>query len=186
MTIFIVLICAIIALGFGAASAWSDFRHLIIPNLYSIFIVATFVPAFLAVTFLAPESTYFDTWKSHILAAVMIFIITYALFFFKLFGGGDAKLLSALALWVGLSGLIPLLFAMAMMGAVLSISTLALRQWKPVKNPTKDSWIEKAQNGENKVPYGVAIFVGAVTSFWQIGYLQPEIISTLASSAGGQ
>jgi len=182
MTIFIVIVCAIIALGFGAASAWSDFRHLIIPNLYSIFTIAAFIPAYLAVMFLAPDSDYFSKWQSHILAFVIVFIVTYALFFFKLFGGGDAKMLSAFSLWVGMSGLVSFLFSMALTGAVLSLATLSLRRWKPVKNPIKDSWIEKAQKGENKVPYGIAIFLGAIISFWQIGYLQPETFSNLSLS----
>ncbi len=183
--IFIVTFCTIVALGFGAASAWSDVNRLIIPNLYSILIIAAFIPAFLFVNFLAPDSSYFASWKSHAVALVIVFSITYAMFYFGVFGGGDAKLISAFSLWAGVAGLIPLLFFTALGGALVSIATLALRKWKPVKKTVKDSWIEKAQQGENKVPYGVAIFVGALVSFWQVGYIQPESIAQLAAQSMG-
>ena len=120
---------------------------------------------FAATYFLAPDLEYFYSWKNHLGALAIIFAVTYALFFFKVLGGGDAKLASAFALWVGLSGLTPFLFYMSVAGALLSIIILSLRRWKPVKEPTKDSWIDRAQKGSNEVPYGIAIFIGAILSF---------------------
>ena len=179
--VFFIVFCTIVALGFGGAAAWSDCRRLIIPNIYTFCIGAAFVPAYLAVTFLAADGDYFFSWKSHLVAALGMFVVTYLLFYFRLIGGGDSKLLSVYALWVGLAGLVPFLVMMSLMGGLLGIATLALRKWKPFKDPAKGSWIDKAQSGAQEVPYGIAIFVGAVITFWQIGYLK---LSELVALAG--
>lgn len=179
--VFIIVFCALVALGFGAASAWSDVRTLTIPNLYVAYIGAAFIPAFVISKFFAGDAFIFSSLISHIGAGVLMMGITYALFVLKLIGGGDSKLLSVYALWTGLSGLMPLLFLMAVVGGILGGATLMLKKYKPVKKPQKNSWIEKAQKGSQDVPYGVAISTGAVFSFWQVGYINPDVLIALAS-----
>lgn len=183
--VFVIVFCAIVALGFGAAAAWSDYSRMVIPNIYTVCIGAAFVPAFVMASVLASEASFFASWKSHLIAAFFVFGVTYLLFYFKLIGGGDSKLLSVYALWVGLSGIMPLLFFMALTGGVLGLATLGLRKWQPVKQPAKDSWVEKAQTGKQDVPYGIAIFVGALVSFWSTGYLQIGSLIELASNGAG-
>ncbi len=183
--VFIITFCIIVALGFGAAAAWSDFNRLIIPNIYAALVGAAFIPAFLTITFLAPEVSFFGSWKSHLIALVFMFLVSYSLFHFRMIGGGDAKLLSVFALWAGVKGLMPLLFIMAVMGGVLGGVTLVLNKWKPVKNPQENSWIARSQTGAKDVPYGIAIFAGAVFSFWQAGYLQPTELIALAMETLG-
>ncbi|MCI5060764.1 MAG: prepilin peptidase [Alphaproteobacteria bacterium] len=180
--VFLTVFCVIVALGFGAASSWSDFMRMSIPNNYVVAVVLSFIPAFLLLMFFVPEADYFSTWVSHLLGGVIVFVVTYALFHFGLIGGGDAKLLSAYGLWVGLAGLMPFLFFMALMGGILGVVTLYLNKNTLVKAPVPESWIDKAQKGEKKVPYGGAIFVGAVVAFWQLGYIQPENLIELASA----
>lgn len=179
MLLFIVIFCVIVALGLGFAAAWSDFKGMTIPNLYSGLIVVSFVPAFLAVQFFNPDSEYFSGWISHLLSLAVVFSITYALFAAKIFGGGDAKMCSAYALWLGVQGLAPFLFLMAIVGGVLGLATLALAKYKPLKSPVKDSWIDKAQGGSKEVPYGIAITVGAIGAFFYSGFLSPEVITSL-------
>lgn len=179
--VFIIVFCAIIALGFGAAAAWSDYTRLSIPNLYVGLVGAAFVPAFLIFTFFAPEMGVFASWKSHLLSGGIMLAATYALFHFKIIGGGDSKLLSVFALWVGLNGLMSLLFFMSLIGGVLGVATLLLKKYKPVKKPLKNSWVAKAQGGDQAVPYGIAIFIGALMAFWNVGYINPSEIFELAS-----
>ncbi|NCO04423.1 MAG: hypothetical protein GW903_09555 [Alphaproteobacteria bacterium] len=174
MVLFLVIFCVIIALGFGFAAAWSDFKGLIIPNLYSLLILAAFVPAYAAVHFLAPESGYFQGWASHLISFGAVFIITYGLFAIKALGGGDAKLCSVYALWVGLGGIAPFLFFMGITGGVLGLVTLYLNKHQPVKKPNKDSWIGRAQKGKRDVPYGIAITIGAMIAFIYTGYITPQ------------
>ena len=185
MLLFIVIFCVIVALGFGFAAAWSDLKGMTIPNLYSGLIVASFVPAFLAVQIFNPESAYFAGWISHLLSMAIVFAITYGLFAANMFGGGDAKMCSAYALWVGIQGLAPFLFFMGIVGGVLGLATLALAKHKPIKKPIKGSWIDKAQKGGKEVPYGIAIAVGAIFSFFYSGYLSPNGIMSLVQTSGG-
>lgn len=183
--LFISVFCALIALGFGGAAAWSDYTRMSIPNLYSVAIIVSFIPVFLATTFLAPDVKFFGTWQTHLITFVGVFGFTYLLFALKLIGGGDSKLITAYALWTGLAGLMPFLFFMALVGGVLGLVTLGLARSKPVKKPASGSWIDKAQEGKREVPYGIAIFVGALISFWQVGYLQPDTLMALVTQTTG-
>lgn len=180
LSLLVISFCTIIALGFGAASALSDLNRLIIPNNYVMFILGAFVVAFLAALILVPEAEFFLSWKNHLLSGGLTFIVTFVMFHFKAIGGGDAKLLSVYAFWTGLGGLMSLVFFMALVGGLLGGMTLLFNKKKLVKNPKEGSWIARAQSGEKQVPYGVAIFVGALISFWSVGYLQPEQLMKLA------
>lgn len=183
--LFTIVFCAIVALGFGAAAAWSDFSRLTIPNVYVLSIAIAFVPAFAAAKIFASETSFFSAWTSHLIAGFAVFAVTYVLFYFRVIGGGDAKLLTVYGLWAGLSGLMPLFFYMALIGGCLALSTIALGKWKPIDGPAKGSWIERAQSGAQEVPYGIAIFVGAIVAFYEIGYLQPgELMELVRASQG--
>jgi len=183
--LFILVFCALIALGFGGAAAWSDYTRMNIPNLYSIAIILSFIPAFLAMKFLAPETVYFDSLQNHVITFFAIFAFTYVLFVLKFIGGGDSKLITAYALWTGFQGLMPFLFFMALIGGILGLITLFLGKTKLVKKPKRGSWIAKAQSGKREVPYGIAIFSGAIIAFWQINYLEPETLISLVTQTTG-
>lgn len=179
--VFIIVFSAIIALGFGAASALSDVNKMTIPNPYVVFVAASFFPAFIIVKLFGGDAVIFSSALSHLGTGVAVLGATYVLFTLKLIGGGDSKMISAYAMWTGLSGLMPLLFIMAVVGGLLGLTTLALKKYKPVSKPTEGSWIAKAQGGAQDVPYGVAIFSGALFAFWQIGYINPSVLISLIS-----
>ena len=179
--VFITVFCVVVALGFGAASARSDFMCMTIPNSYVLAVVVSFFPAFFLLSIFAPEVGFFSSWVSHLLGGGVLFALTYALFHFGFIGGGDAKMLSAYGLWVGVGELLAFLFFTALAGGLLGAVTLYLEKKKPLKIDGGDGWLAKAQAGERKVPYGVAIFLGALITFWQLGYIQPESLIMLAS-----
>lgn len=117
-----------------------------------------------------------------------MFLITFVLFYFKKIGGGDAKLISVFSLWAGVSGLMPLLFIMAIMGGVLGAVTLVVGKYRPAKENSillKSQWLLGAQSGAREVPYGIAIFTGALFAFWQAGYIQPTGLMALAQETMG-
>jgi prepilin peptidase CpaA len=180
MLVFIVIFSVIVAIGFGLASAWSDFKGFTISNIYALGVILAFVPAFLAVTLMAPDMGYFASWKSHLLSAGSVFAVTFLLFTTKVIGAGDSKLCTAYALWTGLLGLPSLLFFMTVCGGLLGLITLALRKWKPVKDPCQGGWFDRAQQGASEVPYGIAIVFGAIIAFIQEGYFSPAALAGLA------
>ena len=77
-----------------------------------------------------------------------------ALFAMKWFGGGDAKLYAAVALWFPLQKGPFLLFYVGMAGLVLAIMFMLTRRF------TKGA--DGKKRTERRIPYGVAIAVGAI------------------------
>lgn len=185
MLVFIVIFCVIVALGFSLASAWSDWGGMVIPNVYPAGILLSFVIAYGAAYFLAPEAGYFDTIKNHALAFAIVFGITFVLFSLNMIGAGDSKMLSAVAVWAGFGGIFPLLFWMSIVGGLLGLIALFLKKRMPVKAPKEGSWVDRVQKGESAVPYGIAIAAGAVVAFYQIGYFDPENLQLLAHAGMG-
>ena len=171
--IFCFLVVAIV----GALSARSDFCGLKIPNWHSAAVIVVFV-VFYGVLWLVGRDDVVMSLSSHILSALIVFGVTLAMFASGALGAADSKLGTAFALWVGLKGLMPFLFYMALTGGVLALFALALRKWKPIAEPAKGGWVASVQGGESKVPYGIAIVIGALASFVKIGYFDSEVLTS--------
>lgn len=157
-------------LGMSVLAARSDYNGFKIPNIVPVVIVGAFVVAFGVLELTGQRDVFFKPIGSHIGAALLVLMVTGAMFALKQLGAGDSKFATAIALWVGLSGLVPFLFYMVLAGGVIAAASLALRKWKPVQNPVEGSWIDAAQKGSGNVPYGIAIAVGAFAGFYLCGY----------------
>ncbi|MGQ0526922.1 MAG: A24 family peptidase [Alphaproteobacteria bacterium] len=181
LLLIIFLACIFVAVGAGLLASLSDFKGLTIPNSYSVIIIAAFCAAYLSLWFFG-RGEVFSPLLSHGLSALFIFVLTAALFATKIMGGGDSKLASAYALWVSLVGLVPFLFYTTLTGGVLGLISLVLLKWKPVKNAQAGSWIARVQAGESKVPYGIAIVIGALASFCNLGYFELETLRSFLGS----
>jgi prepilin peptidase CpaA len=81
--------------------------------------------------------------------ALAAFVVLAALFAFKVMGGGDVKLLTALALWIPLFQFLQLLVVMSLAGGALTIFAVA---WH----------VMRRQRDRIAVPYGVAIAFGGL------------------------
>lgn len=170
-----------VALGVGVMSAHSDVKGMTIPNFHGVIIICAFVLCYGALWLGGYQEAFYPI-VSHLLSFGIVFGATVALFALKLIGAGDSKLASAYAVWFGVPGLIPFLFYMALVGGVLGLFALLIRKFKFFKDPKPDSWIAQVQGGENKVPYGVAIVIGALASFIKIGYLNVDNFSLFIAS----
>jgi prepilin peptidase CpaA len=132
--------------AFAALLVWAaltDARGYFIPNKLP-----------LAIAALAP--TY---WLSHSVSAfpalavgAAVFGLGLILFARGLLGGGDVKLMSAVALWAGPALVLPFLFATAIMGGVLSLAMLPIFKWRG----------GSATLAQTSVPYGIAISAGGL------------------------
>jgi len=76
--------------------------------------------------------------------ALLAFVVLAGLFALKLMGGGDVKLLTALALWLAPMSFVKLLIIMSLIGGVL---TILMAMWHFTVTRRRDA----------KIPYGVAI-----------------------------
>ena len=84
--------------------------------------------------------------------AVAVFALFAVLFAAGAMGGGDVKLIAALALWLPLGGILVLLVVMALAGGVLTLVMLVLHR-------------RAGRPGQPEIPYGVAI---AAAGLWVI------------------
>lgn len=181
VALIVFLTCLFVAVAIGAMAAWSDIKGLIIPNWHSGVIIVSFFAAFVFMHLLG-HPDIFSGILSHLVAALVVFAITATLFGLKTIGAADSKLSTAYAFWVGVAGLPAFLFYMSVAGGLVGLGAIALQKWQPVKNPSPGGWVARVQAGENKVPYGVAIAVGALASFVKLGYFDGAILTLLGHS----
>lgn len=165
----------LVVLGLCGLAAWSDFKGFRIPNIISVIIAASFFVVFGVLTLTEQRHVVFGPILLHVGAAGVVFLVTGLLFALKQLGAGDSKFATAVALWLGLTGLVPFLFYMAFTGGLIGVASIYLKKKKPLKNPPAGSWPDKAQQGHPSVPYGIAIAVGTFAGFIFRGYLSPSV-----------
>jgi len=84
--------------------------------------------------------------------AFMVFAVFVGLFMIGGMGGGDVKMIGAVALWASPLMLLPMLMVMAICGGALSLAMLIHKYWRGATEPPE-------------VPYGVAI---AAAGLWML------------------
>lgn len=96
-----------------------------------------------------------------VLFGVAILLVGFFLFQAKVFGGGDAKLIAAAAIWTGPAAFIPLIFWTAAAGGVMALAMLAARQFIP-QTETNPGFVNRLLMRQNGIPYGLAILAGGL------------------------
>lgn len=142
-----------------AVAACSDFLTMLIPNRISAILLASFfVVAPLAGLGLTDIAT-------HAAAGLVVFSVCFTLFALNVMGGGDAKLLTASAVWFGLTfSLVEFLIYVSFLGGVLTLVILSLRAHT---NTILASGLPVPSHLmlEKKVPYGIAIGAAAFMAY---------------------
>jgi len=142
-----------------AVAACSDFLTMLIPNRVSAILLASF---FIVAPLVGLGMTEI---AMHLAAGAIVFSACFALFAFNVMGGGDAKLLTASAVWFGLTfSLIEFLVYVSFLGGVLTLAILSLRAHTnsilASGLPMPDSLVMA-----KKIPYGIAIGIGAFMAY---------------------
>ncbi|EQB11951.1 peptidase [Sphingobium quisquiliarum P25] len=140
------LLCALGLLLVGASV--TDLRSRIISNRLNLSIAAM-APLW----WLANGLPLWPGMAAQLALAVAVFAIFAALFALGCMGGGDVKMLGALALWFPWQALLSMLMVMAVLGGVVTIVTVVHHRMT-------------RRLGQPQIPYGVAISVAAL---WLIG-----------------
>lgn len=150
-------------------AAIEDVRAFRIPNWTSVVIALAFFPyaALHRPLVYAPDLDGTTVNLGiHLAIAAVVFLVTATLWRFKLLGGGDVKLLSAISLWLGPTLIMPFLFITAVASVAIAGPLLLLRSkgaligsgWMPV--PVLRRCAAIAETG--KVPYALPITVAAL------------------------
>lgn len=141
ITIFV--IAAILA-ALLLRALWGDFRARDIPNWLVLTVGGLALPWWWAIGLpLWPDIAI------QLGAAIVIFAIACGIFALGGMGGGDVKLLTALALWFRPILLFEVLVVMSLVGAVVTIIFAV------------SHWMRKAE-GRAEIPYGIAISVAGL------------------------
>ena len=135
-----------------AFAAVHDIHRLTIPNWLNLTLVALFVPAAFV------SGLPLEMIGGHVMAAALAFLAAFGLFAFNIFGGGDAKMIPAVMLWIGPSAAIEFVAAMAIAGGLCAFLVLIVRKTMPVE--VLPGSVRAPFEKDGGVPYGVAIAIG--------------------------
>ncbi len=160
LTFYLTGLLATLTAAFTAALY--DLAAYRIPNILSGVVIAGFLVAYSGFYLTSGGAPlWMGSLSAHGLAAGIMFIVTFLLFATRVMGAGDAKLSSALALWLlPHPGLALFVVYTSFFGGGLAVATLFLHRFKPFSGVREGSWIAAAQAGKNRIPYGVAIAGG--------------------------
>ena len=143
-------------------AALTDLTSFTIPNRISAFLVLAFFPTALALSRGGGEIGV------DVMVCFVALIAGMAMFAVGWIGGGDAKLLAAASLWLGLPAMPVFLLVTALAGGALAmLLTNARSPWVQPYLGGAPGWIARLATPGADVPYGVAIATGALVAFPQ-------------------
>jgi prepilin peptidase CpaA len=138
------------------AAAAGDALYFRIPNQLVLLIAGLFLPVALVAGLGLPAI------GTHLAISGAVLLGGFLLFALGLFGGGDAKLLAAAALWLGWPALLPFLVWTALAGGLLGM-LIGLRV-------LFDRFVRKVPVNRD-VPYGIALASGAIIALPQCAWM---------------
>lgn len=151
--------------GLAIAAGLKDLTSMTIPNWISVALVVGFFPAALA-TGLTPLQV-----AAHLGVGLVALVLGMALFALRWIGGGDAKLMAAACLWLGLSGSAVFLLWTAVAGGLFSLILMGARAQAQLLPASGPAWLSRLLQPKADIPYGVAIAVGALIAFPESGLM---------------
>lgn len=143
-------------------AAVMDTWKFIIPNAITVALIALFV----VTTLLLPFDMGWRDWLLHLGAAVAVLVGGAVMFAFNKMGGGDVKLMTAVAFWTGFDYLPDLLLYIALAGGALAIGLIVARKLLFGLMTARVSLaklpVPRVLLSGEPVPYGLAIAPSAI------------------------
>ena len=163
MTIALIILLAVPPVV-AVMAAVRDLTTMTIPNWMSLVLAALFLPAALVAGL---------AWLSiltHLGIGAAALAVGIGLFALRVLGGGDAKIMAALILWLGPAAVLPFLLWTAIAGGALALILLTARSRLPALAGIGPAWVGRLMEPKGDIPYGVAICLGALKA-WPISGL---------------
>jgi len=98
----------------------------------------------------------------HLACAALVLVFAFAFFAFGWIGGGDAKLIAATTLWVGLGTMLPYLIYASLLGGALTLILLAVRRYPLPEQLRSIKWLDRLHDSKTGVPYGIALAIAGI------------------------
>ena len=137
----------------------NDLTTMKIPNWISGALVLAFFPAALAV------GLPLTAVAIHVGVAVVALLVGAGMFALRWIGGGDAKLMAAACLWLGLEGSGMFLLWTGVVGGVFCLALLFARFHARPYLLGAPGWVVQLMEPKGDIPYGVAIAAGALLAW---------------------
>ena len=144
------------------AAAATDIRQRRIPNIIPLLIVIIFIVGWMA------GFPFSGPWWAHGFHFAAALLVGMLLFHFGWFGGGDAKLYAACALWFSFSEAILLLFVTTISGAIIVVTRMLIifaRSSVASGGPANGL---RQKSSSRSIPYGLAIAAGGMVSIFSV------------------
>ena len=154
-----------VLLAFAGAS---DLFTMTIPNRVSLLLIAGFAV-------LAPViGLGVMDIGLHLAAAACVLAVCIAFFAFGWMGGGDAKILTCVALWFGWSAdLVTYLALAGIYGAILTLGLVMFRQVSVLPGVAlRMEWLLRLHDNRAGIPYGIALSIAALQVYPQTIWFQ--------------
>jgi prepilin peptidase CpaA len=142
-----------------AFAAFSDLLTFTISNRVSIILVLGYVASAIFLR-LPLEQVGLD-----LLCGLTVFALSLTLFSFNQIGGGDAKLATSTALWLGWSNLLSYGLVASLAGGALTLFIVFLRFHDLPKWLLSIDFVARLADKESGVPYGVALAFGGLVVY---------------------
>ncbi|MBB6413625.1 MULTISPECIES: A24 family peptidase [Mesorhizobium] len=131
--------------------------------------IANRVPVLLVVVFalVAPlTGMEWAAYGGHIATGALVLAVTFGLFAMGGMGGGDAKLLAASAMWMGLNiHLVEYLVVSTIIGGLLTLAILLYRKSLLAAVTGQNPFLRHFAEESNGVPYGIALGLGGLLTY---------------------
>jgi prepilin peptidase CpaA len=139
-----------------AYAAFSDLLTMRISNK----LVLVLVLSFFALAF--ATGLPLEVMGIHLACAAAVLVVAFAFFALGWIGGGDAKLIAATTLWLGLGMMLPYLVYASLLGGALTLLLLAARRWPLPERLRSVRWIDRLHDSKTGVPYGIALAIAGI------------------------
>lgn len=141
-------------------AAVSDLLSMTIANRITVILVATFAVV-------APLTGMdWPDYAGHFAAGFVVLLVTFMLFATGGMGGGDAKLLAATSLYMGISiQLAQYLVVSALVGGLLTLAILSFRGSVLAAYTGRNMFLRNLADGKGGIPYGIALGIGGLVAY---------------------
>jgi prepilin peptidase CpaA len=136
-----------------------DLTTMKIPNWISLLLIVGFFPVALMVGLSLP------TVALHVAVGLLARVVGAGMFALNWIGGGDAKLIAASCLWLGVGGSGAFLLYTGVCGGGFCVLLLMARKHVAPVMGAAPGWVAHLMQPKGDIPYGVAIAAGALLAF---------------------
>jgi prepilin peptidase CpaA len=157
-------------------AAVSDMLSMTIANRVSLLLIASFM-------IIAPLTGMdWQTYGLHLVAGVVVLLLTFALFAIGAMGGGDAKLLAGTAVWMGFGvELMQYMVVAGFVGGMLTLGILLYRGSALAVYTGQNRMLRNFADSKLGIPYGIALGIAGLIVYPETALAQWAI----AAASGG-